>query len=186
MPRPRRVLELVAVALALFASIATSPRRWSVESPELAVAPSQLSEATPLGQRMFVVTVSPELVARELPLHLRLRGELLWDSSDPAASSVLHLEVDGAKWYEDDSGRFDVVVRPGAPVVIDRGGTIDLAGCPADQACRRTVVVRHRWEQPADVASLAWRASVSISDVQRNRRDHEPQHEGALQISEVE
>lgn len=174
------------VTAALCASIATSPRRWVIESPELATPPVTLGPAAPSGQRVFEITVPPELLARDLPVEVAVSGEVLWNAAEASTTALLQLQIDGAAMNGGTDGVFSLEVKPGEPAVFFFDGTLDLRRCAKDTPCARRIVVRHLWAQASGDATLSLRPRAWARDVYHGRRDRGPEDMGPLLIREVE
>lgn len=182
----RRLGQAVVVVVALFATVATSPARWSVEAPGVTAQGEVLDAARPTGEVAFRVDGVPELAKRgdEVNWNFGLHGTARWEgASDPNASSVLHVEYVGlVVWGQKDPlASVDVVLRPGQTVELDASNPLRTA---CGEVCRFTMRARYRWEQPDGRVEIAWapRASASIF-LQRRRR--EPSEDAKVTISEI-
>lgn len=184
----RRLGQAFAVVVALFATVATSPRRWSLEAPDTNAQTDSLDAQRPSGHVAFRVTGPDELAKRgdNAQWSFGLRGTARWDgASDPNASTVLHLEYEGLVLHnvKETTNVADVVLRPGQ--TVDLGATSDWDTKCSKGRCRFSMHARYRWEQPDGRVEITWEPFARVNGY-LERRESEPSPKTPITITVIE
>lgn len=181
LPRVRRVLHGLVITVGLFATVATSRPRWSVDAPEVGAAARFLDASAPTGEQRFRVVAAPALVDHENAwARVDVRGTVTWHDAGDATSSVLRVAYNSLVGA-DAKPVVDVVLRPGEPTTFAASGDFDLTACAPSKPCVDVVGASYAWEQPQGRIEVAWSASAGAAGVQ-SRHDSGPKGEHLLVV----
>jgi hypothetical protein len=180
-PGVHRVLHGLVVVIGLFATVATSRPRWSVDAPEVGAAARFLDASAPTGEQRFRVVAAPALVDHEHAwAQVDVRGTVTWHDAGEATSSVLRVTYNSLVGA-DAKPVADVVLRPGEPTTFAASGHFDLSTCAPGKPCTDVVGASYVWEQPQGRIEVAWSASAGAAGPQ-SRRDSGPKGEHLLVV----